>query len=57
MSYFYTFVEFNETTKKLICLKDNNGQTWWLSKHENDEEYVKWLEEGNTPEEWVEDSS
>lgn len=54
MSYFYTFVEFNGTTKKLICFKDSNEQTWWLSEHENDEKYLEWLEEGNTPEEWVE---
>jgi hypothetical protein len=56
MSYFYTFVEFNETTKKLICLKDDTGQTWWLAEHENDEKYLEWLEKGNTPEPWTDNA-
>lgn len=52
MMYFYTEVEFNGSTKKLICFKDESENVWWLAAHENDPTYLLWVAEGNEAQPW-----
>jgi len=35
-----------------VCRLEPSGVITWLGQGVNDEEYVRWLSEGNTPEEW-----
>jgi hypothetical protein len=53
MMYFYQHAEFLGTTKKLICVKGDDGLTWWLSDGEQDTGYIAWVAEGNEALEWV----
>ena len=40
------------STKISIIYRDDNDVDWWLGLGEQDPNYLAWLAEGNTPEQW-----
>lgn len=36
----------------ISIIRIENGVVWWLGENENDPNYLAWVAEGNTAEEW-----
>lgn len=56
MPTFFTQAKIGTTELAIIRL-DDDGTPWWLGAGEQDEQYLAWLAEGNTPEEWNPDGT
>jgi hypothetical protein len=55
-TYYFTEVEMFGDTKQIILFKDNNATLWSIPDDPNNadhQNYLSWVEAGNTPQEWT----
>ena len=58
--YYFTDVEMFENTKRTILFKDHNATLWSIPDDPNNtdyQNYLSWVEAGNTAQEWIPDAN